>query len=94
MDGALDAAQAREALRGHVAHLLVLDTAHHADALHLLQAELLAQQPHLLFVEITGGGSSPHPLPPTLEAATTRVARDEVATGLGSAVMFALSKVM
>jgi hypothetical protein len=94
VDGAVDAAQAREALRGHVAQLLVIDTAHHADSLHLLQAELLSQQPSMLFVEITSPEGSPHALPPTLEAATTRIARDEVYTGLGSTVMFALSRVM
>lgn len=94
VDGAVDAAQAREALRGHVAQLLVIDTAHNADALHLLQAELLSQQASMLFVEITSAERSPHALPPALEAATTRIARDEVHTGLGSTVMFALSRVM
>lgn len=94
VDGVVDAAQAREALQGHLAHLLVVDTAHHADAIHLLQAELLSKQPHLLFVEIGASDTSPHPLPPSLEAATTRIARDEVSTRLGSAVMFALSRVM
>lgn len=94
VDGVVDAVQAREALQGHVAHLLVLDTAHHADALHLLQAELLSKQPQLLFVEVGSTDTSPHRLPPSLEAATTRIARDEVATRLGSAVMFALSRVM
>jgi microcompartment protein CcmK/EutM len=94
VDGVVDATQAREALQGHVAHLLVVDTAHHADAIHLLQAELLSKQPHLLFIEIGASDTSPHPLPPTLEAATTRIARDEVSTRLGSAVMFALSRVM
>lgn len=94
VDGAVDAAQAREALRGHGAQLLVLDTSQRAEALHLLQAELLAQQPHMLFVEITSPGQPSHPLPPTLEAATTRIARDDVYAGLGSTVMFALSRVM
>jgi len=45
-------------------------------------------------VEIGSTDTSPHRLPPSLEAATTRIARDEVATRLGSAVMFALSRVM
>ena len=94
VDGVVDAAQAREAIQGHVPHLLVVDTAQHADAIHLLQAELLSKQPQLLFVEIGATDTSPHPLPPTLEAATTRIARDEVSTRLGSTVMFVLSRVM
>lgn len=94
VDGAVDAAQAREALLGHEAQLLVLDTSQQAEALRLLQAELLARQPRTLFVEITYPGQAAPPLPPALASATTRIARDDVYASLGSTAMFALSRVM
>lgn len=91
VDGVGDCQQAREAIHDRSVQLLVVDASGQDQAVwNALFNEMQRQHPHTPVVEIASVGSEGLALPAGVHS--SRVVRESVGTGLGSAVMFALSR--
>ena len=91
VDGVGDCQQAREAIHDRSVQLMVVDAMGQEQAVwNALFNELQKQHPHTPVVEIASATSGGLALPAGVHS--SRVARELIGTGLGSAVMFALSR--